>query len=106
MIKKRYFKTKDEVEVTFAASIPAEVEGVSVVCDALRWDPAPMKLVGKTWKARVRLPLNQAVQFRYLASGGWWLNDDAADAYEPDERGTVNSVVFTHRPLESASSPA
>jgi hypothetical protein len=98
MIKKRYFKTKDNVEVTFATSVPAEVEGVSLVCDALGWDPEPMKLVGTTWKARVRLPLDRRVHFRYLASGGWWLNDDAADDYEADEHGTVNSVVSTHRP--------
>ena len=98
MIKKRFFKTKDEVEVTFATSIPAEVEGVSLVCDAFGWDPAPMKLVGATWKARVRLPLDRSVHFRYLASGGWWLNDDQADAYESDACGTVNSVVRTHRP--------
>ena len=97
MIKKRFFKTKDEVEVTFAASVPAEVEGVSLVCDAFDWDPSPMKLVGKTWKARVRLPLDRSVQFRYLATGGWWLNDDGADAYESDARGTVNSVVHTYR---------
>ena len=97
MIKKRFFKTKDEVEVTFATSIPAEVEGVSLVCDAFGWDPAPMKLVGKTWKTRVRLPLDRSVQFRYLATGGWWLNDDGADAYESDVHGTVNSIVHTHR---------
>lgn len=99
MIEKRYFKTKDEVEVTFATSIPANVEGVSVLCDAFEWNPAPMNRVGATWKARVRLPLDRAVQFRYLASGGWWLNDDAADAYEVDGQGTVNSVVHTHRPV-------
>jgi hypothetical protein len=98
MIKKRYFKTKDNVEVTFVTSVPAEVDGVSLVCDALGWDPEPMKLVGTTWKTRVRLPLDRRVHFRYLASGGWWLNDDAADDYEADEHGTVNSVVSTHRP--------
>ena len=98
MIKKRFFKTKDEVEVTFATAIPAEVEGVSLLSDAFGWEPKPMNLVGSTWKTRVRLPLNQSVQFRYLASGGWWLNDDAADAYEADDEGSVNSVVHTHRP--------
>lgn len=98
MIKKRFFKTKDNVEVTFATSIPAEVEGVSLVCDAFGWNPEPMRLVGKTWKTRVRLPLDRSFHFRYLASGGWWLNDDAADDYQPDERGTVNSVINTFRP--------
>ena len=98
MIKKRFFKTKDNVEVTFATSIPAEVEGVSLLSDAFEWNPEPMKLVGNTWKARVRLPLDRKFQFRYLASGGWWLNDEAADDYQADEYGNVNSVVTTDRP--------
>ena len=98
MIKKRFFKTKDNVEVTFVASVPAEVEGVSLLCDAFEWHPEPMKLVGDAWKTRVRLPLDRSVQFRYLATGGWWLNDEAADTYQADDHGTVNSVVHTHRP--------
>lgn len=98
MIKKRFFKTKDNVEVTFAASVPAEVEGVSLLSDAFGWNPEPMRLVGTTWKTRVRLPLDRKFQFRYLASGGWWLNDEAADGYETDEYGNVNSVIATDRP--------
>lgn len=97
MIKKRFFKTRDEVEVTFSTSAPGRVEGVSVVCDALDWGPQPMKLVGDTWKVRIRLPVDRQIQFRYLAPGGWWLNDDEADSYFTDEQGTVNSVVDTTR---------
>ena len=97
MIKKRYFKTKDNVEVTFATSLPGDVEGVSLLCDALEWNPEPMKKVGDTWTARVRLPLDRSVHFRYLASGGWWLNDDSADGYVSNDHGTTNSVVHTYR---------
>lgn len=32
--------------------------------------------------------------FRYLRSDGVWLNDSGADAYEPCEFGTDNSVVY------------
>ena len=97
MIKKRFFKTKDEVEVTFATSVPGRVEGVSLICDALDWAPTPMKLAGDTWKVRVRLPVDRLVQFRYLAPDGWWFNDEAADSYFTDQQGTVNGVVDTTR---------
>jgi len=97
MIKKRFFKTRDDVEVTFETSVAEPVEGVSVVCDALDWTPVPMRLVGGAWKARVRLPVNRSVQFKYLASGGVWFNDTEADAYFNTDHGE-NSVVDTHRP--------
>ncbi len=102
MLKKRFFKTKDEVDVTFETTIAHDVEGVSVLCDIKDWTPVEMRRVGDAWKARMRLPVDRHVQYRYLASGGWWLNDEAADAYVANEYGTDNSVVDTHRPLAPA----
>ena len=98
MIKKRFFKTKDEVEVTFDIAIPEEVEGVSVVCDATGWEGVPMRSVAGGWRARLRLPIDRHVQFRYLASGNLWITDDAADWYVDDAHGNQNGVVDTHRP--------
>ena len=98
MITKRFFKTKDEVEVTFDISIPEEVEGVSVVCDATEWKSVSMRPVAGRWRARVRLPVDKQVQFRYLASGGIWITDGDADGYFEDDHGNRNAVVDTHRP--------
>lgn len=99
MIKKRFFKTKDEVDVTFRTSVDDEVEGVSMVCDAHDWQPMQMKRSGKRiWQLRTRLPIDQVVQFRYLASGGLWFNDDGADEYIPNAFGEDNSVANTAKP--------
>ena len=47
------------------------------------------------FKARVKLPVDQRIQFRYLIDGSRWENDDAADAYVPNEYGGENSIVDT-----------
>lgn len=98
MITKRYFKTKDEVEVTFELSIPDDVDGVSVLCDATDWVATPMRRAKGAWRARLRLPVDQHIQFRYLASGGVWITDDGADGYVDNPHGGQNSVVDTYRP--------
>jgi hypothetical protein len=95
MLAKRFFKTRDEVEVTF--QIARDAAFVELVADAFGWDPLSMKRTGRSgpFKLRVRLPKNGAVQFRYLLDGGHWDNDEAADEYWPNEHGSDNSVVLT-----------
>ena len=95
MLKKRFFKTKDEVEVTFEfGHMPAET--VALAGDFNDWQPEEMKqLKSGEFKTRVRLPKDGEFEFRYLVNGETWENDDAADAYRPNEHGTDNSVVFT-----------
>ena len=96
-MKKRYFKTKDEVEVTFEAA-DDQFDGVSLHSEHNAWKPIPMKrLRGGTWKVALRLPLDREVQFRYLASGGVWMNDPTADGQWGNDYGTANSVVRTFR---------
>ena len=97
----RYYKTKGEVDVTFRTHA-GEVKGVSVCRDADDWQPVAMNLLGDgTWKVKRRLPIAIEFQFRYLASGGGGINDEAADAsYVLNDHGTENSVVRTMR-LES-----
>ena len=97
MMKKRFFKTKDEVEVTFETQ-GRDFDGVSLYSEHNAWQPIPMKRMrAGTWKVALRLPLDRDVQFRYLASGGIWLNDPAADTEWANDYGTSNSVVSTHR---------
>lgn len=97
MFSKRFFKTKDEVEVTFRVDRP-DLELVEWAADVMGWDPIPMKR-GRGGKGphtlRIRLPKDTAVQFRYRFDGHWE-NDEAADAYWPNEHGSDNSVVLTN----------
>jgi 1,4-alpha-glucan branching enzyme len=97
MIKKKFFKTKDECEVTFEFSAP-DATSVSLVSEASSWEPVAMKK-GKAsdapFQAKLRLPKDGQFQFRYLVDGEIWANDEAADAYWANEHGGDNSVVFT-----------
>lgn len=96
-MKKRFFKTKAEVEVTFETE-GDEFEGVSLYSEHNAWEPIPMKRTRSGgWKVALRLPPDRDVQFRYLASGGRWMNDASADSEWGNEYGTANSVVSTFR---------
>lgn len=97
MINKRYFKTRDEVEVTFVVDADG-VESAALVADANDWQPQPMRRSARgkgPFKLKLRFPKDAPVQFRYLLDDGRWTNDEAADAYWPNALGSDNSVVFT-----------
>lgn len=97
MLTKRFFKTKDEVEVTF--EYPGEnANEVALLCEANNWEPIPMKKArkaGSPFRVKVRLPKDGEFSFRYLLDGERWDNDHAADAYRPNEHGEDNSIVRT-----------
>lgn len=96
MFTKKYLKTKDAVDVTFKVDRP-DVESVEWLGETNGWEPVPMKRSEKgkgPFKLKMRLPKDTAVQFRYLFDGRWE-NDEAADAYWPNEHGSDNSVVRT-----------
>lgn len=94
MLKKRYFKSKDEYEVTF--ELPAEAKEVVLVCEANGWEPVAMKKSKGTFTAKMRMPANGRYQYRYLIDNNEWVNDEAADDFVPNEHGTQNSVVDTY----------
>jgi 1,4-alpha-glucan branching enzyme len=95
MLKKKYFKTKDECEVTFELE-SAEADAVALVSEANGWEPVKMKKRRKDgiYYTKVRLPKESQFQFRYLVDGQSWVNDSAADAYVANEFGGENSVVI------------
>jgi 1,4-alpha-glucan branching enzyme len=96
-LAKRFFKTKDEVEITFQVDRP-DVASVDLVADAFGWEPMAMKRADRgkgPFRLRVRLPKDEAVQFRYIFDRAVWENDEAADAYWPNDCGSDNSVVLT-----------
>ncbi len=96
MLKKRFFKTKNEVEVTFEVD-KDNWQSAQVAGDFNDWQPEPMKLVKKSgqFKFKTRLPKSQSVQFRYLFDETHWDNDPQADDYIANEFGSKNGVVST-----------
>lgn len=99
MINKRYFKTKDEVEVTFELPENFVGESVAIVADFLKWEPIEMKHVAKThsYKFKTRLPKDQSFEFRYLVDKEVWLNDPNADFYRENAFGQENAGINTYQ---------
>ncbi len=97
MLTKKFFKTKDEAEVTFEFFKDGS-ESVSLVAEFNDWQPLDMKYIkkDKVFRARVRLPKDAEYDFRYLVNQLNWENDFAADAYKANTFGSENSVVTTY----------
>lgn len=95
MLKKRFFKTKAECEVSFELD-SSDAEQVELLCEANGWQPIPMKKAktGK-FRTRMRLPKEQRFQFRYLVDGRAWVNDENADDFLPNGFGGQNGVLDT-----------
>ena len=95
MLKKRFFKTKDDCEVAFELSND-EARRVELVCEANGWELIEMKKNRNgTFRARLRLPRQRQFQFRYLLNHQAWVNDENADAYLPNQYGGENGVLDT-----------
>jgi len=97
MLTKKFFKTKDEAEVTFKFSRD-DVESVALIAEFNDWQPIDMKFnkKEKAFCTKIRLPKNEKFQFKYLLNGTEWENDYQADKYTPNSFGTEDSVVLTH----------
>lgn len=94
MLKKKFFKTKEECEVTF--DLASQAERVELICEANAWQPIAMKRTRQgLFRAKVRLPLAREFEFRYLVDRRRWINDEAADAYRPNAFGGENGVLST-----------
>jgi 1,4-alpha-glucan branching enzyme len=96
MLTKKFFKTKDETEVTFEFN-RSDVTSAELVADFNDWQAIEMKFNKKTqsFKTKVRLPKGGDFHFRYLLNKTEWENDYEADQYLPNEFGSENSVVNT-----------
>ncbi|MGD8110893.1 isoamylase early set domain-containing protein [Vibrio sp. TRT 21S02] len=99
MINKRFFKTKNEVEVTFELPQEQASQSVALVADFLDWQPAEMKKVAKskTYKFKTRLPKDSHFEFRYLIDNEKWINDPNADRFTPNGFGEDNGLISTFR---------
>jgi len=98
MLTKRFFKTKQEAEVTFEFNI-SDVKKVQLVAEFNDWRPIDMKFnkKDKVYRTRVRLPKDKDFHFRYLINEDKWENDNHADAYIQNSFGSDNSVVNTYQ---------
>ncbi len=98
MINKKFFKTKNEVEVTFELD-EKNARSVEIVADFLGWEAAPMKRnkKDKLFKFKTRLPKDQEFEFRYLVDNSDWVNDANADKYVSNTFGEENGLVSTRK---------
>jgi len=94
MIKREMERKSNAVKLTFVQ--PHNGQSVAVVGDFNGWDPAKGRLVKRangTASLSVALEPGTRIQFRYRREDGTWFNDEAADAYIPNEFGETNCVV-------------
>ncbi len=80
MLKRRKSKN-GKVKVTFALPLDQTPDPVSVAGDFNGWNPLATPLIKRnngTRSAAVELAAGEVVEFRYLADGGHWFNEDEA----------------------------
>jgi hypothetical protein len=97
VVHKRYFRSIEAVEVTFELDRP-DAEHAAVAIDALGWVAVPMRRYpagSGPLKAKVRLPRDREIQFRYLVDDRLWCNDPDADGTRANGLGSENSVLVT-----------
>lgn len=94
MITKTYFKTKDYCKVKFSFK-PEQGETVEILGLNSDWEQGVFMSRKKdgSFSAEVSLPKNSRHEFKYLIDSAEWINDDAADAQQPNEYGGTNSVI-------------
>jgi 1,4-alpha-glucan branching enzyme len=98
MLKKRFLKGKNVVQVTFYTAAELDAEEVCLVGDFNNWDESatPMQaLKDGRFKTVLELEPECEFQFRYLIDGCEWHNEWEADRYVPNPHGSDNCVVCT-----------
>jgi 1,4-alpha-glucan branching enzyme len=85
-------KRLGQIQVTFVQQ-PRE-EPLFVAGSFNEWQREPLKKAKDgTVRATVSLPAGETVAFRYVTASGEWFDDEAADAYAPNDQGTMNGLV-------------
>ena len=98
MLKKRYVKSRNTVQVTFYTAEAIDAESVFLAGDFNCWDEnaTPMQpLKDGRFKVMLELEPDCEFEFRYLVDGDEWHNDWKADGYVPNPHGSDNCVVTT-----------
>lgn len=96
MLKKRYLKSRNSVQVTFYTAEAINADSICLVGDFNDWDETatPMTpLKDGRFKVMLELDPERDYEFRYLVDGEEWHNDWEADRYVPNIHGSDNCVV-------------
>lgn len=85
-LKKQFLKSKPVCKVTFALPVDKvqDASEVAVAGNFNNWD-ASANLLKKQknglFKGTFEFPVGESVEFRYVADGNSWFNDDEADSF-------------------------
>ena len=96
MLLKKQSKTGKSCRVTFKYPNTENAESAVLVGDFNDWslEDRPMKrLKDGSFSKTISLETGRSYRFRYVLDGNIWVNDPAADRYEPNTFGEENSVV-------------
>jgi 1,4-alpha-glucan branching enzyme len=98
-IKKQFLKSKPVCKVTFKLTKDQAnmADTVSVVGDFNNWDvPAGAlnKLKDGSFSQTLELESGKTYQFRYVADGKTWFNDEEADGFQDSGHGDAQNGVL------------
>ncbi|MFU8813247.1 MAG: isoamylase early set domain-containing protein [Balneolaceae bacterium] len=95
MLQKEFTPKRTVCKVTFAIPEEWAKKDVAIAGEFNNWDTKSDKLTKKDgkWETLLRLKPNSEYRYKFLLDGQVWENDDAADAYVPNEFGTEDSLV-------------
>jgi hypothetical protein len=94
VIEKKPLDDASAISITFVVPVGQVAGDVTVAGDFNSWDAEATRLRqhGDQLVASITLDAGRRYAFRYFGDGRWF-NDDAADAYEPNEFGGYNCVI-------------
>ena len=96
MLRKNYSKTGKVCRVTFKYSNPENAEHAVLAGEFNEWstqEAAMKKLKNGSFSLTLSLPAGSSYPFRYVLNNSTWVNDEAAERYEPNDYGEDNSIV-------------
>lgn len=98
-IKKQYLKSKPVCKVTFKVGkeLAGDASNISLLGEFNDWSDSAnelKKLKDGSFSTTVDLESDREYQFRYLADGRNWLNEDEADGYVPSGFGDAQNAVI------------
>ena len=87
------------VRVSFHVSHEIWADSIALVGDFNDWNTGIQFLCqsrdDEDWHCSLELEAGRSYRFRYLVNSQEWMDDDQADAYEPNTYGGFDSVVRT-----------
>lgn len=95
MIQCQPVKGTTTVKATFTVALDGHGDPMALVGEFNGWDPTANPLTRRPGarRASVVVESGRRYAFRYLAGGGEWFNDEAADDYESNGMGGENSIL-------------